>query len=49
LLAPPSGTRWEILWSSEDPAYGGIGTAPLDADDHWLIPGQATVVLFAKP
>jgi maltooligosyltrehalose trehalohydrolase len=48
LLAPPAGASWQILWSSEDPAYGGMGTAPLDTDDHWRIPGQATVVLSAR-
>ncbi len=26
LLAPPAHTRWKLLWSSEDPAYGGSGT-----------------------
>jgi len=25
LLAPPAGRRWEVLWSSEDPGYGGSG------------------------
>ena len=45
LLAPPAGTEWLIRWSSEDPAYGGMGTAPLDTSDNWRIPGHATVVL----
>ena len=45
LLAPPDGATWQILWSSEDPRYGGQGTAPLDTDDNWLIPGYSTVVL----
>jgi maltooligosyltrehalose trehalohydrolase len=45
LLAPPEGQRWEILWSSEDPRYEGFGTPPLDTDDGWNLPGQATVVL----
>jgi maltooligosyltrehalose trehalohydrolase len=48
LLAPPANARWEILWSSEDPAYGGAGTPPLDTDNGWRIPGQATVVLCAR-
>jgi maltooligosyltrehalose trehalohydrolase len=48
LLAPPAGTSWEILWSSEDPAYGGAGTSRLDTDGDWRIPGQATVVLDAR-
>ncbi len=50
LLAPPeAGTHWHPIWSSEDPKYGGHGTAPLDTDDNWQIPGEAAVVLGAKP
>src|SRR5262249_53056618 len=30
LLAPPSGHRWQMLWSSEDVRYGGCGTPPLE-------------------
>lgn len=45
LLAPPTGKEWAILWSSEDPRYGGLGTAPLETTENWLIPGHATVVL----
>src|SRR5262249_7233305 len=30
LLAPPEETAWEVLWSSEDPRYGGTGTPPLE-------------------
>jgi len=46
LLAPPAGRRWETLWSSEDLSYGGSGTAPLDTEDNWRIPGHAAVVLW---
>jgi maltooligosyltrehalose trehalohydrolase len=49
LLAPPAGTAWNILWSSEDPAYGGAGTSQPDQDDGWKIPGHATIVLDARP
>ncbi len=45
LLAPPRGSAWEILWSSESPAYGGSGTAPLDTEENWRIPGHAAVLL----
>lgn len=45
LLAPNSGMRWAELWSSEDPKYGGAGTAPLDSNENWKIPGRAAVVL----
>jgi maltooligosyltrehalose trehalohydrolase len=30
LLAPPPGRRWQLLWSSESPQYGGSGTPPLE-------------------
>ena len=49
LLAPPAGRRWEILFSTEDPCYGGCGTAPLDTEENWRIPGQSTVVLQGVP
>jgi maltooligosyltrehalose trehalohydrolase len=45
LLAPVAGAAWQLLWSSEDPAYGGQGTAAIDTDEGWRIPGRATVVL----
>jgi maltooligosyltrehalose trehalohydrolase len=45
LLAPPEGTIWQPLWSSEDPRYGGTGTPRLDSTDNWRIPGQAAVAL----
>jgi maltooligosyltrehalose trehalohydrolase len=45
LLAPPHLKEWETLWSSEEPAYGGCGTAALDSDKNWIIPGQAAVLL----
>lgn len=48
LLAPPESCAWEILWSSEHPQYGGGGTAPLDSELNWTIPGHAAVVLAPK-
>jgi len=48
LLAPPEHMQWEILWSSEDPRYGGCGTAPLDTEENWRIPGHAAVVLIPR-
>jgi maltooligosyltrehalose trehalohydrolase len=47
LLAPPLNRQWQIVWSSEDPRYGGSGTPSLDTDDNWRIPGEATVLLGA--
>jgi maltooligosyltrehalose trehalohydrolase len=50
LLAPPADSEWTTQWSSENPKYGGIGMAPLDAPpcdigENWRIPGHAAVVL----
>jgi maltooligosyltrehalose trehalohydrolase len=49
LLAPPEGMEWRILWSSEDPRYGGLGIAPLDAQENWHLPGHAAVALGPAP
>lgn len=48
LLAPPLGYLWGLLWSSEDLLYGGGGTAPLDTEENWRIPGEAAVVLSPR-
>lgn len=45
LLAPPPGTEWAKLLSTDDPEFGGCGTPPLDTEQNWLIPGEAAVVL----
>ena len=34
LLAPPAGRAWQLLWSSEDPRYGGDGTPRRTPRDH---------------
>jgi maltooligosyltrehalose trehalohydrolase len=45
LLAPPARANWVMLWSSEDPRYGGSGTPALEMEENWRIPGQAAVVM----
>ncbi|HXJ74941.1 MAG TPA: DUF3459 domain-containing protein, partial [Candidatus Dormibacteraeota bacterium] len=47
LLAPPVNCAWTLLWSSEEPLYGGSGTPPLNGSD-WGIPGHATMVFKPK-
>jgi maltooligosyltrehalose trehalohydrolase len=47
LLAPPLGRRFELLLSSEEPAYGGAGTPELDAYEHLRLHGHSAVVLKA--
>jgi maltooligosyltrehalose trehalohydrolase len=45
LLAPPRGARWEVLFSTEDQRYGGLGVYSPEGEQGWRIPGQAAVVL----
>jgi maltooligosyltrehalose trehalohydrolase len=50
LLAPPQGRRWQKVLATEDPAYGGSGTAPVDTEQEgWRIPGRCAVVLRPVP
>jgi maltooligosyltrehalose trehalohydrolase len=45
LLAPPAGTGWRLVWSSEDPRYGGHGTPrPFDRI-RLAIPARSALVL----
>ena len=48
LLAPLLNQSWQVIWSSEHPKYGGLGTFPPDSDDNWRIPGNAAVVLSSE-
>lgn len=46
LLGPPEGHRWEVLWDSENPRYGGSGAPPAeDEGGGWRLPGNAAVAL----
>jgi maltooligosyltrehalose trehalohydrolase len=49
LLAPPWGCRWDVLWSSEAPRYGGSGTPPIRPHSHLHVPGAAAVLLRSQP
>jgi maltooligosyltrehalose trehalohydrolase len=40
LLASPAGSTWQLLWSSEDPRYGGLGAAPAEDESRWFIPAK---------
>jgi maltooligosyltrehalose trehalohydrolase len=48
LLAPPEGETWRVIWSSEDFAYGGHGTPPVETEEGWRLPGHAAVVLTGQ-
>lgn len=46
LLAPPAHASWRVLFSTEDPRYGGHGIHQLESDDAgWTIPGESATVL----
>ena len=46
VLAAPAGAPWTLIWSSEDPKYGGGGT-PAAAREGQLIPAESALVLGA--
>jgi maltooligosyltrehalose trehalohydrolase len=45
LLAPPPGKTWQVLWSSEDPAYGGGGVINPDGSEGLRLPAESAIVL----
>jgi maltooligosyltrehalose trehalohydrolase len=50
LLAPPAQKRWALAFSTEDPLYGGGGTAHPDTEEEgWLLLGRSAVLLRAAP
>jgi maltooligosyltrehalose trehalohydrolase len=46
--AAPPNRQWDVLWSSEEPDYGGTGT-PAFSDKCWHLPGHSAVIFRAKP
>ena len=49
LLAPPSGRRWELAWSSESSDYRGSGVHAVEVNGTWQLPAHAAIVLRATP
>ena len=47
LLAPPAEAEWDLLWSSDDPLYGGRGNV-LAKIGTWNIPGHSATVLYER-
>ncbi len=46
LLAPPAGKCWQVVWSSEDPRYGGGGTPPPEREAYnWRLNGHSAVAM----
>ncbi len=49
LLAPPEGAGWRLIWSSEDPRYGGHGTPrPFDRV-RLALPARSALVFAPDP
>lgn len=48
LLAPPRGCRWQVLFSSEHPKYGGSGVYPPESGLGWNILGESATVLLPR-
>ncbi len=44
-IAPPTGCAWTLIWSSDDPRYGGHGTPPPFTPAGMMIPGRGAVLL----
>jgi maltooligosyltrehalose trehalohydrolase len=49
LLAPPEGSRWALVWSSESIGYGGLGTPPVIQLDGWHLPARCALVFTREP
>jgi len=47
LLAPPAAADWALLFSTDDPQYGGPGTIAAYSGTTWRIPG-GSAQLFAS-
>jgi maltooligosyltrehalose trehalohydrolase len=49
LLAPPTGYRWETLWTSESQRYGGIGAVATATPEQCILPAESAVALRLVP
>ncbi len=49
LLAAPHEQHWRILFSTEEPYYGGGGTPDLELDQGWRIPAEIAVAFASEP
>jgi maltooligosyltrehalose trehalohydrolase len=50
LMAPPAGHRWNLIFSTEDPDYGGSGMVELERETQgWCLPAHSAHVLAPGP
>ena len=45
LFAPPVGTDWHVVWSSEDSVYGGGGRRRVETTRRFILSANSAVVL----
>jgi maltooligosyltrehalose trehalohydrolase len=45
LLAPPDAREWGVIWSSDDPLYGGPGLTPVIQAKCWCLPAESAYVM----
>jgi len=45
LLAAPAGCRWETLWTSDSPRYGGAGAVAITNEEQWILAAESSVAL----
>lgn len=48
LLAPVSGGSWQLVWSSDDPRYGGPGIINPCGEEGWTLPGEGAVLFSSN-
>ncbi|MGH8056786.1 MAG: DUF3459 domain-containing protein, partial [Candidatus Entotheonellia bacterium] len=49
LLAPIQGGSWKLIWSSDDPLYGGPGRPNVSGEEGWRLPAESAVFFAAVP
>jgi maltooligosyltrehalose trehalohydrolase len=45
LLAPPEDSQWKLIWSSDDPRYGGPGLIQPCEEGCWRLPAESASFL----
>ncbi|HBG27059.1 MAG: hypothetical protein A2Y10_08410 [Planctomycetes bacterium GWF2_41_51] len=45
IFAPYRNKKWEIVFNSEEPAYGGYGIAEIEFIEGWRLPAECAIVL----
>jgi maltooligosyltrehalose trehalohydrolase len=48
LLAPPRDETWELIWSSDDPRYGGPGAVHPTEPECWCVPAESATLMRVR-